>query len=380
MQTSPTKLIQEDGGYYAVKGFLYQYDKTIIEILKNPDSEIKFEQTQDIDFEDYVIQIKHKETQEFYNSKISKPVLQLIDLFSKDQTKKFILYCHFKNVETCQKTVNIVELNQILGTKKNDYPLEVKEKFIENFILEFSNDYEEQFSTLIELIRENYALPDKNSAVYYHSIIRTRLFQLALKERKQRYLKKPDLDEYISMTDKTIFYLSYSKYLENLKYEALLKKEFFTLKTINLRNVERLFILDIDLKINKVDIYQIIGKIISKYFKSGKSPAPYICLRKISTIQYNRIKQDLIDLGITFNDGTCFNGDRFRLDYLVRQSTKENQVVVKIIEEKQIEEVCTTVGFKEHYHFFIDTLHEIETEYRNIHIQIKETEQISKIL
>lgn len=72
MQTSPIKTIQEDGGYYAVKGFLYQYDKTIFEILKNPETEIKFELVQDINYEDYVIQIKHKETQDFYNSKISK--------------------------------------------------------------------------------------------------------------------------------------------------------------------------------------------------------------------------------------------------------------------------------------------------------------------
>ncbi|OPA73465.1 hypothetical protein BVG16_28810 [Paenibacillus selenitireducens] len=380
MQTMPTKTIQEDGGYYAVKGFLYQYDKTILEILNNPDSEIKFEQTQDIDYEDYVIQIKHKETQEFYNSKISKPILQLIDLFAKDQNKKFILYCHFKDMELCQKVLNVAELDKILGAKKNDYTLQIKEKFIGKFILEFSNNYEEQFSTVIEIIKEIYSLPDRNSAIYYHSIIRTRLFQLAIKEREQRFLRKADLDEYISTTDKTIFYLSYSKYLENVKYESLLKREFFTQKTVNLRNVERLFVIDVDTTINMVDIYKIIGKIITTYFKLGKSPAPYICLRNISLFQYNRIKQDLIDLEITFTDGTYFNGDRFRLDYLVSPSTKENQVVVKIINEDQIEEVCSGVRFKEHYHFFMDTPHKIETEYKNIHIQIKETQQITNIL
>jgi hypothetical protein len=31
---------ENDGGYYAIKGFLYQFDKTLIEIISNPDAHI----------------------------------------------------------------------------------------------------------------------------------------------------------------------------------------------------------------------------------------------------------------------------------------------------------------------------------------------------
>ena len=56
---------EKDGGYYAIKGFLYQFDVTIQEILVNAEKDVQFEQIQDINYDDYVIQIKHKETQEY---------------------------------------------------------------------------------------------------------------------------------------------------------------------------------------------------------------------------------------------------------------------------------------------------------------------------
>ncbi len=40
--------LEDDGGYYAIKGFLYQFDKTLIEILNNPKTCVAFENQQDI--------------------------------------------------------------------------------------------------------------------------------------------------------------------------------------------------------------------------------------------------------------------------------------------------------------------------------------------
>lgn len=37
-----------DGGYYAIKGFLYQFDNAILEIMDNPDKEVGIEHIQDI--------------------------------------------------------------------------------------------------------------------------------------------------------------------------------------------------------------------------------------------------------------------------------------------------------------------------------------------
>lgn len=93
VQRGATDLLEDesDGGYYAIKGFLYQFDSTLMTILINPKSDINFEQVQDIAYEDYVIQVKHKETQTYSESKVRKPIIQLMNLFQKNNQKN-ILY------------------------------------------------------------------------------------------------------------------------------------------------------------------------------------------------------------------------------------------------------------------------------------------------
>ena len=55
----------EDGAYYAIKGFLYQFDYTILKILEssNENELIKIEQEQDLRYEDYFVQVKYYETE-----------------------------------------------------------------------------------------------------------------------------------------------------------------------------------------------------------------------------------------------------------------------------------------------------------------------------
>ena len=81
---------QIDGGYYAIKGFLYQFDTAITEILCNPAVEVGIERNQDIDYQDFVIQVKHKETQDYKNHKIKKPILQLLEMFKQDQSSEIL--------------------------------------------------------------------------------------------------------------------------------------------------------------------------------------------------------------------------------------------------------------------------------------------------
>jgi len=75
-----------DGDYYAIKGFEYQIDKTLLKILntKEDDRKINIENIQDIDSNDFVMQIKYKETQSYPSNKIKEPVLQLIEEFKNN--------------------------------------------------------------------------------------------------------------------------------------------------------------------------------------------------------------------------------------------------------------------------------------------------------
>src|SRR5713101_3041174 len=105
----------DEGGYYAIKGFLYQFDKTLIEVLSNPNTTIRFENRQDIDYEDFVLQVKHKETQNYAPSKIRKAVKQLMAFFVQDPSKRLCLYCHFKDKGEHAWTPTLAEIDLLIG-------------------------------------------------------------------------------------------------------------------------------------------------------------------------------------------------------------------------------------------------------------------------
>ncbi len=369
-----------DGGYYAIKGYIYQFDKTLIDVLENPNTEVEFEQKQDISYQDFVIQVKHKETQNYYNSTIRKPVIQLIDLFEKNQSQKFCLYCHFKNKEPETWNLTLEEFNKILGDKKNEYDEELKEKFINNFYIEFSEDFESQFMNLINLIKFLFKFND-DEAYLYHSIFRSKLLDLSIKLKSQRKIKKSDLDNFINDTEKTIFYTGYAKYLGKEKYEKCIKKEYFTFKEPNINNFERLFIIDCDKEVGITDLNKIVYKLSKKYFRVGKSPQPFLCFINCENETLITLKNNLIDAEFMFNDGTCFDGSKFRLDKLIEKELGNKKISIKFIREKDIVKLLVSnLKIQEIFQFYLEKPLNLETEYNHIKIQIEDTKQILKMI
>jgi len=369
-----------DGGYYAIKGFLYQFDKTLIEILNNPQSTIMVEHREDIDLQNFVIQVKHKETQEYKYYKIRKPVTQLLELFKKDQSQSFCLYCYFKDREPHKWNPTPDELDRILGNQKENYTSYVKKKFVKNFFIQFSDDFETQFLRLLELIRNSFSLGQKDMAFLYHSIFRSKLLDISIRDKSQRVISKADLEDFAHSAQKTIFYGAYSSFLDEKRYERLVKSEYFTFKSANLGNFERLFVVDCDEQVSQVDLCKIIYCLKNRYFRQGKSPQPFVCFRNFADEKLRGLKRDLVDQGITFNDGTFFNGDRFRLDRLIEDTLRDNSLDIKIIGENEVERLLRNLRIKEVFQFYLQSPMKLETDENHVRIQISETRQIIRML
>jgi len=371
---------ENDGGYYAIKGFLYQFDKALIEIMSNPDIEVGIEQKQDIDYQDFVIQVKHKETQEFKDSKIKKPVQKLIELFKTDQTQKSCLYCHFNDKETKKWVLTLTELDIILGDLSGNYPLYLKEKFIESFYIQFSEDFEAQFFQVINLIKSSFRLADVDLAYIYHSLLRSKLLDISIKAKGERQISKHDLDDLVHDAEKTVFYIAYSKYLNKSKYEQLVKKEFFTFKAANIENFERLFIIQCGEGATRVELYRIVTTLIHKYFRPEKSPQPYLCIIGMEDHYFIDLKQDLLDQGVQFDDGTYFDGDKFRLDRIIEKKPKNSKTGIKIVNHVYLDKLISKVKFHEIYQFYLVSPVSIDTEHSHIKIQIIETKQVLRMI
>ncbi len=331
---------EQNGGYYAIKGFTYQFDKSLLEILNNQSQDVELEQIQDIGIDDYYIQVKYKETQNYADSKIKPAVLQLMKCFLDDRRKKFKLYCYFKDKSSQIITLTEGQLDQILSSDSSAYTQSDKQAFLANFSLEFSENFEKQFSSLIELIKSCFQLKNEEEATTYHAIFRANLFDVAIKKNpKQRTINYEKLKSIISNKERIIFEVAYYKYLKTERYLKYLKKEYFTFTKLNIPNKDRLFVIEVDTLAKDGDIIQIITNIKNRYFKKCSSPAPYICLFGVG-LKADRVaslKQKLWDKGLTFSDGTHFDKDKFRIVDLITDTHNDNcGIAFKILSLDQL--------------------------------------------
>ena len=381
------KVQTEDGGYCAIKGFVYQIDKTILEILKNPKSEISFERNQDIDFDDEVIQVKYKEQAKYYPSSVKKPINQLLELFQQDQTKKYHLYAYFNDQEEGVKNLNLCELNKILGENNFDDPL--KNSFLSAFTFNFSKNFDEHFECVIEKIKTEFNGSSNEEALYAHGIILDHLFRKitsndveSIQERKS---SKTELSDILNNHKSCIFYSAYRDFLTDKSYFALIKKKYFTWRNID--NLERFILVELQGNETLEQIKTTILAIKSKFYCSQnrgiKSGAPFIYFSNITPEILQATKQALNEEGHLLKDGHDFLHANFSPKFLKEPSTKENGICLKFLntEEQFLEMVKTEFGkTKEIYQFFIGTPLKIESDDKNIKIQIQNLSDILSIL
>lgn len=258
----------EDGGYYAIKGFTFQFDKSLLEIIANPHQDIEIERIQDIVINKYYIQIKYKESQSYAPSKIKPAIIQLFQYFLSEKTSKFLLYCYFKDKLPFKKILTLAELDEIFGNDKGLFVEKDKEIFIKNFTLEFADNFDAQFKKVIKNIKNCFELKNEEESMIYHAIFRANLLEIATKKNpKHRTINITKLKNLINKNEKIILELAHCNYLKNSRYLAYLKKEYFTFKKINIPHRERLFVIEVDNLMKDADILQLIFNIQNRYFK-----------------------------------------------------------------------------------------------------------------
>jgi len=377
-----SKNADSDGGAIAIRGFLFQFDKTILEALSNKHKIINFECRQDIDFDDFVIQVKHHAAVTFSPSRVRAPVLQLLRLFESDRSLKTILYCHFRDRTPSDWVLKRDELLSIVGkAATKTISEEIKNGFVANFKIRFTHDYEAQFEALVRNIESAFSV-SKQEAILYHSIFQSKLLIKSTGYKAQRQTSFSDLKNILENAEVSIFNSAYSKYLTVEDYLKQIKKAYFTFKAPNIEKFERLFIIEASAA-TSADSLELIGKIAKKYYRKDKSPQPYVCIRGIGEDEITKIKRDLFDCDVRFFDGTYFNGDAFRRDNFFAKAIQDDCFSIKIVPEVELENLLTAIKVKEVYQFHksgslanIGSLSCI----RHIKVQFQEFKQIISML
>jgi len=162
-----------DGGYYAIKGFEYQIDKTLYEVLtiNNDEAIIRLEQIQDINTDDFVMQVKYKEASKFTPSIIREPIVQLIEEYISNSNLNYILYCYFFDENGYDENVDLTFLNKILGREKDKFSDNIKTNFLTKFKLKFSEEFHNQYLSVLQKLNELSFCNTIDEAQYYYSIL-----------------------------------------------------------------------------------------------------------------------------------------------------------------------------------------------------------------
>jgi hypothetical protein len=299
-----TKQDEMDGGYYAIKGFEYQIDKSLLEVLLCNDSSqrVSIEQIQDINTESFVMQVKYKEATKLIPSVIRKPIIQLIEEFKNDPSKEYILYCFFADTNGYNENVDFDFLEKILGKEHSSFTLKTKTDFLVKFTLCFSENFQNQFDLVLDKLLEYNFCISKDDAIYYYAILTDFLRKKVVNNPPEaialRQVTKNELLLFLNKGRRITFLPSFLEYRGEQDYFKLLKSQFRR----PTKNQDTLILFGKLTETASCNMSSLVFQIIEKhYHKATHDVKPLIFIIPDSKII--EVKTHLIQQNLSFNDG-----------------------------------------------------------------------------
>ncbi|MDO9184813.1 MAG: hypothetical protein Q7W13_02300 [Bacteroidia bacterium] len=382
-----------DGAYIALRGYKFQFDRTILEIFNNSTKTIEIEQLQDYGYDDYLVQVKYHNTD--YTSaqqkqKIKKPLVQLFDQYLKNKTSKFILFIYLKGISPSKKTLSVTELDAILGKIKKFSSIE-RTDFINRFTIIYAGDFESQYKAVIQKIKDAYSKTEEEAEIYY-SVISSHLLDIVTKNRpsvrSKRKTSKSEIDKIIINGKKLIYK---SAYIEIVAKEKQLKhlNQLFFKTSLNTEPHERIFIIEVKPTVEVKLLKELVLLLKTKWSKNKTKTIPDTD-RFVPFIYFNGIQEsDLIKLKVDFqkdgyviSDGYDFMNAPFNIKSINTRPTFTNRLFFKFINKQQdLEKLLNNLDRTgEVYQFFIDSPAPVLFTGKHIEIEVKEIEDIKNII
>jgi hypothetical protein len=335
-----------DGGYYAIKGFNFQYDYTLLQILEQTDATniVEIEQFEDYSDTNYIVQVKYKEKTSFSNSSIKRPICQLLEIFKEDKRHP-VLYCYFNNVGEEERKLSLEDLNSIIGNcrvKNRQYVFteDLKKDFIAKFTLIFTAKYQDQFEALIEKIKSEFNCGEDEALVYYsqmYKYIERKVIDNPPENKANRVCFKEELLEIVQSARKVVFYSSYSEIMGKQRYYNFIYRKFF--REVNRNYHERFFIIELSDQYSLDELKKIAIKLKDRFFTKRivrsrttiTSPAPYILFHGVRSEDLRDLKVELQAEGYSFRDGFSFENAEYFLGNLIEECNPQNNIEIKFI-------------------------------------------------
>ncbi|WP_417875254.1 hypothetical protein [Xanthomarina gelatinilytica] len=382
-----------DGAYIALRGYKFQFDRTISELFNNSTKTIEIEQLQDYGFDDYLVQVKYHNTDYTapqQKQKIKKPLVLLFEQFLKNRTKNFILFIYLKGISPSKKNLSVSELDSILGRNKK-FSIADKIDFVKCFTLIYADDFEVQYKEVIQKIKSAYSKTDEEAVIYY-SVISSYLLDIVIKNPpssiSKRKVSKSEIDKIILNGKKLIYKSTYVEMVAKEKQLNNLNKIFFK-TSLNIEPHERIFIIEVNPTIEIKLLKELVLSLKAKWSKNKTKTipntdrfVPIIFFNGIQDSDLVKLKSDLQKDEYVINDGYDFLNAPFNIKSLNVRPTFDNRLFFKFINNQQdLEKLLKNLQRTgEVYQFFVESPSPILFNGKHIKIEIEEIEDIKKII
>lgn len=365
-----------------IRGYFYQFDRTILEILSlsNLKDTVDIECIEDIDKnasdETTAIQCKYYSSTEYNHSLIAKPIRFMLDDFS-DRTsngKPLIRYKLYGCYKTGQDKLPLrIELQFLKDhfltyvqkdvKQKHHETLNLSDTELERFLARLDIDinaesYRQQQVSVIAKLRSQYDCNDFEAENFYYNNALAKITQLAILEHStQRRIEKQAFIEQINL--KEIFFNSWFIAFKGKKaFLADIKNRYFKLP-LNASPFERFFLLPYIDETNgelKKLVLVIQKQWSNLMHRNPSSYCPYIYIHGISPPKLAELKTLLRDEHVFNVDGHDFKDAEFSAKTLSRRATSSNEIKLKFVNDlRSLDELIGSITTtKEIFQFFLD--------------------------
>jgi hypothetical protein len=329
-----------------IKGYFYQFDYTIKQILeqRDVDNEITIEGVEDVDVktatEVTAIQCKYYEKTEYNHSVMAEPIRLMLKDFKerKDlgkETVKYKLYGHYNNgqhklvlpltIDFLKKHFLTYKENKVEIVFHNELGLSDKE--LEEFISILEVDinakkYDEQMQEVLAYLSSLFECSSGEASFFYYNNCLRIIKELAAKDIfDKRKISKQHLIRTLRENKKHVFNDWYIAFIGKENYLKYLKKNYFT--TLNTSPFARFFLIEIPTDTYKrQEVKEVLLLIIKNWSKTTRRDvsrfSPDILLFGIENKEFDELRLELYHEGVRINDGHSFAGSAFNPQEIIK--------------------------------------------------------------
>lgn len=389
-----------------IRGYCYQFDKSILELLslKCDSDSVEVEGIEDVDIvqqgELSAIQCKYYEKTSYNHSVIAKPIRLMLSHFSKnkDQIGNYHLFGHYKDgQEKLPTNITLTFLKDKFLTYTKD-----KDEYEEHITLNLSDDdlelflgkltidikaksFDKQYDEVIEKLRNVFSCTKQEATHYYYNAAFSVITKLGCSHTNRKITKSEFINNLNN--NEALFNVWLYKYKGRQSYLRKLKSDLFP-RNLNTQPFDRFFIIDASNSKNITEIKDCIYSIQKNWSNLSKRTAtpysPYIYIHNKAKQVLHSLKEQVFNEGMHFSDGYNFLGSQFCVNTLA-QSKIDLNIKFQYIETESdlLTAVNSATSRVEIYQFFAnenDLIIEFEADIKNTKLQVLNFEDIKDLV